>query len=338
MTPQRFDAGDVRLDNGAVLRDAHLAFATWGTLDARRGNAILCCTAFGARHGDVQWMIGPDKAFDPARYFIVVPDMLGNGLSTSPSHAGDGGAGWPAPTLADNVRLQRRLLREVLGVQRLALACGWSMGGMQAYHWAAMYPEEVERLAVVCGAARTAPHNQVFLQAVQAILRTDAAWDGRRFTEAPVRGLRALARFYAGWALSQTFYRDELWRQTGCGTLEEYLVRFWDTPFLERDAANILAQVASWQAADIAATPAFAGRLDLALQSIRARTLLLPSQTDLYFTVEDNRRELAHLRDARLLPIPSDWGHRAGFPLHNPADAGFIAQALRRLLDAGACS
>ena len=69
-----------------------------------------------------------------------------------------------------------------------------------------------------------------------------------------------------------------------------------------------------------------------ALQGIQARTLLMPGSTDLYFTVEDNRRETLHLRNAELLPIPSDWGHRAGMPAQNPVDARFLNEALRELL------
>ena len=86
--------------------------------------------------------------------------MFGNGLSSSPSNTPD----YPdLVTIADNVRPQRRLLTEQFGIERLAAVYGWSMGALQAYHWAALFPDAVERAIVVCGVARTAVHNQVFL-------------------------------------------------------------------------------------------------------------------------------------------------------------------------------
>ena len=107
-------------------------------------------------HYDTEWLIRTGRALDPERYFIIIPNMLGNGLSSSPSKIGpphDRGR-FPGVTVADNVRMQHRLLTEQLGIERTALVYGWSMGGQQAYHWAALYPEIVERIAVVCGSAR----------------------------------------------------------------------------------------------------------------------------------------------------------------------------------------
>jgi homoserine O-acetyltransferase len=326
-----FDAGDLALQSGKTLKNARIAYQTHGELNAAKDNAILICTAFGARHTDVEWMIGPGKAIDPAKHFIVVPNQFGNGLSSSPSDSGYGGD-WADVTLADNIAAQRKLLQQQFGITRLKLVCGWSMGGMQTYHWAALYPGDVERAAVLCGSAKTAPHNQVFLEGVKAVLCTDAAFQDGRFVEMPQRGLRSLGRFYAGWALSQTFYREELWRATGATSLEGYLVEFWEKPFQQRHAGNILAQALSWQRGDISDNPLYKGNLVQALQAIEARTLLMPGSTDLYFTVEDNRREALHLRNAELLPIPSDWGHRAGAPFFNKQDADFIDRALARLL------
>jgi len=161
---QIFELGDVALQSGLTLRNAQLAYKTYGRLNAARSNVIVYPTSYGAQHYDTEWLIRPGRALDPERYFIIIPNMFGNGLSSSPSNVGpphDRGR-FPGVTVADNVRMQHRLLREQLGIERVALVYGWSMGGQQAYHWAALYPEMVERIAVVCGSARTAPHNHVF--------------------------------------------------------------------------------------------------------------------------------------------------------------------------------
>lgn len=338
MTPasdyQIFDAGDVVLQSGRTFPAMKIAYKTFGTLNADRSNAILYPTSYSAQHYDTQWLVRPGGILDPDKYFIIIPNLFGNGLSSSPSNTpwpltGDR---YPNVTYADAVRVQQRLLGERLGVEKLRLVYGWSMGAMQAYHWASMFPERVERIAVVCGSARCAPHNGVFLDSVHAALTADPAYRDGVFTAKPVRGFRAMARIYAGWALSQEFYRDEAWRTIGFSSLEDFLVRSWEANFSRRDPSDLLAQLWTWKHGDISAGERYRGDLAAALADIRARVLLMPGDHDLYFRVEDNRRELTHLRHAVLKPIPSIWGHRAGNPSQCPADEQFIAAAVRELL------
>jgi len=329
-----FEAGDLRLSSGATYRGARLSYRTWGTLSPARDNVVLYPTSYSAQHLDTEWLIEPDGILDPTRWFVVIPDMFGNGLSSSPSNTPPpwDGSRYPHFSILDNVRAQRRLMREVFGVKRLKMVYGWSMGGMQAYQWAASYPDEVERIAVVCGAARCARHNHVFLEGVKAALTADPAWRDGRFERKPERGLRAMGRVYAGWAMSQAFYRDESWKQIGYSSLEDYLVGGWEGNFLRRNAEDLLAQIHTWQHFDISQDPAHGGSFEAALGAIRAEVLLMPSRTDLYFRVEDNADELPMLARARLAPIESDWGHRAGNPVHRGADWAFIREQVGALL------
>jgi homoserine O-acetyltransferase/O-succinyltransferase len=98
-----------------------------------------------------------------------------------------------------------------------------------------------------------------------------------------------------------------------------------------REPANLMAHLATWQAADIS-VGMYNGDLPTALNAIRARVLLIPSNTDLYFRVADNALELTSLRQAELVPIPSNWGHLAGNPQRNPADAAFLRDQVARWL------
>ena len=329
----RFDAGDVPLQCGRVFPGMVLSYKTFGTLDADRSNAILYPTSYAAQHQEVEFMVAEGGALDPSKYFIVIADLFGNGRSSSPSNtAWPAGVRHPEVTFFDAVHVQRRLLRERFGIERLALVYGWSMGAMQAYHWAALFPGEVERIAVVCGSARCAAHNHVFIEGAKHALTADPAYRDGDFAETPVRGLKAMGRVYAGWALSQTFYREALWRSLGATSLEDYLVRFWDTNFGRRDPRDLLAQFWTWQHGDISANELYGGDLPRALAAIRARTLLMPGDHDLYFQVDDHRAELPHLRNAELVPIPSVWGHRAGHPVNQPQDRAFIEAQVTRLL------
>jgi homoserine O-acetyltransferase len=316
-----FTLGDLPLLKGGVLRDARLSWRTHGTLSPARDNVIVYPTSYAAQTPELTWLIGPDGILDPERWFIVQPDMFGNGLSSSPSNSTD----YPALVTAwDNVHAQKRLLAEVFGVTRVACVYGWSMGAQQAYHWAAVFPGDVERIVAVCGSARTAVHNQVFLRGLLAVLEAAPEYAGHgRFSAEPTQALRAFARIYAGWALSQDYYRAGL-HLAGEPDLESFLRHQWEVRWLARRAANLHAQALCWHAGDISDNPLYGGDLARALGAIEAKVLLMPGETDLYFRVADNEAELPHLRRAALRPIPSIHGHRAGNPLGNPADTAFL--------------
>jgi pimeloyl-ACP methyl ester carboxylesterase len=191
-----FPLGDLKLQSGATLPDARLSWKAHGTLTAARDNVILYPTSYGAQHSDLEWLIGPEGVLDPTRYFVLIIDMFGNGLSSSPSDTAE----YPSPvTVFDNVHAQRRLLREVFGIEQLACVYGWSMGALQAYHWAALFPDAVSRAVVNCGVARTAVHNQVFLRGLMGVLEAAPEHLGAgRFAAEPVAAKRAFGRIYAG--------------------------------------------------------------------------------------------------------------------------------------------
>ncbi len=332
-----YEAGDLTLQSGACLPSARLSWRTHGTLSPARDNVIVYPTSYGAQHPDLAWLLGSDKILDPARWFIVIPDMFGNGLSSSPSGTSD----YPTlVTVYDNVQVQRHALSEMFGIDRVACVYGWSMGALQAYHWAALFPDAVERIVVNCGTARTSVHNQVFLRSLMATLEAAPQHVGNgRFSSEPKAAKRAFGRIYAAWALSQDFYRAGLHLASaekpnlGAPDLETFLKTDWEDRFGVRPAADLYAQLQTWDASDISANALYDGDLKAALQAIRARVLLMPSATDLYFRTADNEAELPLLANASLRPIPSIWGHRAGNPVANPADMQFIKTEVRAWLD-----
>ncbi len=170
----------------------------------------------------------------------------------------------------------------------------------------------VERIVAICGAAKTWPHNWVFVEGVTAALKADAAWREGHYTEQPTRGLRAMGRVWAGWGHSHAFYRQGVYRDQGYTSLDDFIVRNWEARFLSHDANDLLAMAWTWQHADVGATPGFSGDVERALASIQARTLVMPCTTDLYFPPEDNAYEVQHIAGAQLWPISSIWGHVAG--------------------------
>ncbi len=334
MTDYRvFELGDVVLQSGMTLRDAKLAYTTYGSLNSRRDNVILFPTFYGGQHIQNEPMIGPGMALDPAVYFIIVPNMFGNGLSSSPSNTPPpyDRARFPPVTLYDNIMCQHRLVTEQFGVERLALVTGFSMGAQQTFHWGALFPDMVERILPWCGSAKTSRHNFVFLEGVKAALTADDAWRGGWYNTPPTKGLRALARVYSGWVVSQAFYREERYLQLGAASIEDFLV-MQEGRRLNSDANNLLAMLWSWQQGDISANARYNGDFESALGAIKAKAIVMPSQTDLYFPPEDNAWEVQHMPNAEFRPIPSIWGHMAGSPGVNPVDTAFIDSALKELL------
>lgn len=324
-----FELGDFALRSGETLRRATLAYKTHGQLNAARSNAIVYLTPFPAQHGDIEWPIGPGRALDPDHYFIIVIDQIGNGLSSSPDNtpAPHDRARFPVVTIFDDVAAQHRLVSERFALKKIALVVGWSMGAQQVFQWAVSYPDMVERMAPFCGTAKTTPHNAVFLEGVRAALTADAAWMDGDYQTPPLRGLHALGRVYAGWAISQPFYKAELHRQLGFETLQEFLTGFWDKRYARRDANNMLTLMRKWQTNDAGA----GSTLAQALGSITAKATVMAAETDLYFTPADIETEARMIPGARFVSIPTVWGHMAGSGL-NPADAALIESEIKALL------
>ena len=329
---QIYKLGDLKLQSGQVLRDARLAYVTYGTLNPAGNNAVLMPTFYTGTHLRNERLFGPGRAIDPARHFVVSINLFGNGYSSSPSntHLSLGGPSFPGITLYDNVASQHRLLTS-LGVRRIALILGWSMAAMQAYQWAAQYPDMVEAILPYCGAARCSPINYAFLDGPKAALQADAAWNDGNYTEPPSKGLRAFGRVYVAWAYSHAFFRDRLYRQLGFPTLEDFVLD-WEEDHLRWDANDLLAKIWTWQHGDISDNPIYRGDFKRALQSILARAIVLPCSTDRYFVTENNADEVATMRRAELRLFESPWGHCVGSPGQVPEFQRSLDEAAAELL------
>jgi homoserine O-acetyltransferase len=333
LSNQVYELGDVALQSGTTLPGARIAYRTYGTLNASKSNAILFPTWYAAQHPDLEWVIGPQWALDPGRWFIVTVDILGNGASSSPSNQPRpfDRSRFPRVSILDNVMLQRRLLVEKLGVGKLALVLGRSMGAQLAFQWGAYYPDMVQRILALAGSARTSPHNYAFLQIVKMSLVADPSFRGGEYAELPLPALRNMRLVFDTWGLSQTWYRQGLFSKLGpFKRKEEFLERELAPPL--RDPNDLLAQVATWERADISDNDRFRKDFPAALKAIRAKAIIMPSRTDCYFPPEDSEIEVAGMPDAELRVVPSVWGHRAAAPGTDPEDIRFFDRAIRDLL------
>jgi len=327
-----FEIANVLLQKGGFLPTVRLAYKTLGNLNARRDNAVLVPTWYTGTHNDNEaFLIGTERALNPDKYFIILPNLLANGLSSSPSNTPSPfeGGRFPKITLHDNVKLQQKLVREELGVERLKLVTGFSMGACQTFEWAAQFPDMVQAAAPLAGSARTGSFNKVFLLALRRALELDPVFADGFYDRPPVRGLKAFAAIYAGWGFSEPFYRTAAYGQFNARNHEEFVEYFWEPFFVRCDANNLLSQLWTWQHSDISDNPTYGGDFERALGAIKARTIIVPSELDRYFPPVDSENEARHIPGASWRQIPSIWGHMA---LFNPADGAFIDQALKELL------
>lgn len=194
------------LDCGMALPGVQVAYRTWGRLAPDGGNAVLVCHALtGSADADVWWsgLFGPGKALDPERDFIVCSNVLAGCYGTSgpiQPHPEDGqpwGSRFPLVTIRDMVRLQALLLDD-LGVGRLQLVLGPSLGGMQVLEWAAMYPERVRAMAPIGVSGRHSAWCVAISESQRRAICLDPDWcDGRYSPDRPPRHGLAVARMIA---------------------------------------------------------------------------------------------------------------------------------------------
>lgn len=269
-----------------------------------------------------------DPILPPSKYFIIVTAMLGGGESSSPSNNGQG-PDFPKTTYEDNIRLQHALC-EHLGVQKLFAYIGFSMGGQQAYHMSVLYPDFVENMVCLAGSARTSWHNWCFLEGPKNALIMSEDFQGGHYKETPKNGLKAFARVYVTWALSQEWFRQKCWEQGGFKSLQEYLDTNWAG---SGDANDRLAMLWTWQHGDITIYhPEDKGDLSKTLGRIKARCLIFPSKTDQYFPPEDNIEETKHLKRGEFRCIPSVWGHIAASGNGPKQDTEYMISEIKRFL------
>ncbi len=330
-----FESDYFTLLSGLVLPKVKLAYQTYGALNQKKDNAILFPTWFSATHDQNSWLIGPGRPLDPSRYFVISVNLVGNGLSTSPSNtpAPFDGPRFPIFHILDNVRLQQRMLAEVFGIEVLDMVIGRSMGAQTAFQWAASYPAQVRRLFALAGAPRTSDFTYTLINALKSALQADAVWDGGEYSAQPLGGLRAMGQAYAAWCMSPEYYQGALYKAEASNLLD-YIATRWTNNFAHRDANNLLAMMQTWQSADIAADPVHGGDFERALSRIRCPTIIMPTRTDQIFPLTDFRDLAANMKNAELMVLDSVWGHRAGAPNSDPKDIALVDKAIKRLLGA----
>lgn len=331
--PHQFVISNFKTESGATLPRAVIVYATYGQLNAAHDNAVLLPSHYMANYHGYEWLIGPDRALDASKLFLVATELFGSGHSSSPSNTPEPfhGPRFPVMTIRDNVAAVHTLLTDELKITHLRAVIGFSMGAQQAFQWAVSYPTFADRVVATSGTAKTYPHGIVRLESQITALTLDPAFQGGDYSSPPEKGLEAFGMVWAAWLYSQEWWRRELWKPNAKpGTTFETEMNSFRHRF-RADANDYILQARTWEKHDVGTTPSFGGDVEKALASIKTPFLYMPSETDLYFPINDARYEQAFIPGVTFRPIPSLWGHTAG-AASNPADGKFLNENISRFL------
>jgi homoserine O-acetyltransferase len=277
---QLYNEGDLKLESGEAIKDFSISYVTHGTLNAKKSNAILMVTAISGNHHRLDFMIGPGKALDPDKYFIICTDAIANGLSSSPSNSkAQPRMSFPKFTIRDMVESQYRLLKEKLGIDHVVAVIGPSMGGMQVLQWGVSHPDAMDALVAMVPLAKTPAWNVAVLEASRKAIMNDAAWKDGNYEAPPEKGIR--------------LWRDIL-SLLAARTPDMYSAQFKNgmdvLPWMEAqetsmmkafDANDWIYQTWAYERHDVGTTAGFNGDTAKALASIKAKTLILTGTKDL---------------------------------------------------------
>src|ERR1700734_377214 len=257
-----------KTESGVVLPEAKIVYGTYGKLDAAGDNAVLLPSHYMAEMHGYGWLIGEGgiakgKALDPTKLFLVTSELLGNGRSSSPSNTPEPfhGPRFPVMTMRDNVNAVHQMLTEQLGVKHLRAVIGFSMGAEQAFQWAVIYPDFMDRIVAASGTAKTYGHGIVRNEGEIGAIETDDAFKGGDYTVEPKKGIEEFSLMWTGWLYSQEWWRQELWRTVNPpGTTFQQVVAEYRKNFIPgADANDLILQMRTWESNDVGATPGFGG-------------------------------------------------------------------------------
>lgn len=305
-----YSIGTLELEEGGRLEGCELAVTTFGTLNPKKDNAILVTTWYSGTSKIMEDVyIGEGRALDPIKYFIIVVNQIGNGLSTSPSNYKGDKSKFPKVRISDDVKAQHKLLTEHFGIESLELVVGGSMGAQQSYEWAVRYPDFVKRIAPMAGTAKNSEHDFIFAETLIDAITDDPGFQQGSYDSPSVvsKGLNQHAKLWTVMGWSTEFFRLGRHKQLGFSSVSEFYQKFMVGYFAEMDPNNLLCMAWKWQHGDVSRSSG--GDLVKALSGVKAKVFVMPISHDMFFTVEDCLAEQKLIPNSELRTLDSVDGH-----------------------------
>jgi homoserine O-acetyltransferase len=321
---QLYKIGDFKLESGEVIKDFSISFVTHGTLNAKKSNAILMVTAISGNHHRLDFMIGPGKALDPTKYFIICTDAIGNGLTTSPSNStAQPHMHFPKFLIRDMVESEYQLATRHFGLSHVVAVIGPSMGGMQTLQWGVSHPDFMDSLVAIVPLAKTPAWTVSVLEASRKAIMLDPAWKGGDYTSPPENGIRLwrdILNFLAARTpeVSEDQFPNQMDILPAMRETETRLIKVFD-------ANDWIYQTWAYDRHDVGTTPGMNGDYAKALHAIKAKTLILTGTKDLLNPEWEPRRAAHFIKDVRVVTIsPGTVTGHASAGGAFPADVDFL--------------
>ena len=270
-------------------------------------------TAIGGNHHRIDYLIGPGKALDTDKYFVICTDAIGNGLTTSPSNSkSQPNIQFPEFNMRDMVNSQHRLVADHFGIKKLVAVVGASMGGMQALQWAVSYPNSMQAIIPIIPLAKTHAWTTGVLEMLRQSIMTDPGYQGGKYDKPVEQGMR----LWSGW-LSGVIVRTPSYQEQLNATPEseiEYLKKVQDGGWKRMDANDWIWQSRAYDRHDVGQTSGFNGDTSAALKSIKAKTLILAGTGDLLNPESDAKLSAKLIPGTKYLAINDrlPMGHLSG--------------------------
>jgi homoserine O-acetyltransferase len=305
--------GDFRFEGGEVITDLKVSYVTHGKLNRTKSNAVVVLQHFTADHHALDFLIGPGKALDPEKYFIVAPDFLGNSLVRQDVTTGPTNSGlrmeFPAYTVRDWVNVDYKLLKEYLGIDHVLAVTGASIGAMKSYQFAVSYPNYLDGAIPIAGSPVTSAKTRWVLRNMMNIIALDPAWYSGTYDTNPTPGLISAFMAIVPW-----WYTDR-WFVANMRTVKQrrQFEAFWRDLFVlqaPQDARDVYYQLQAWAEFNVGDGP-FRGDAVAALRSVKAKVLLIGVKDDLLVDREEVLLAKRSIPNAVHVEIDSAWGHIA---------------------------
>lgn len=310
-----------KLESGVTLPGYHLAYTTYGKLNAAKDNVVWIFHALTANCNPAEWwpgLVGDGKYFDPEKYFIICVNKPGSPygsispLSTNPQTNQQYYHDFPVFTIRDIIRTYQPL-KDHLGINKILIGLGGSTGGMQLLEWAIEEPELFEHIVPIVTNAALSPWAIAFNASQRMAIEADSTWLERR-PDAGQKGLaaaRSIAllsyRQYTGYEITQprdkafvpfdkaiTYAADNYQRYQGLKLVNRF---------------NVVSYYRLSQSMDSHDVGRNRGSVENALQKITARTLVIGIKSDLLYPIAEQEYLQRTIPAAQLLSISSDFGH-----------------------------
>jgi homoserine O-acetyltransferase len=290
--------GDLKLAGGGVIQDCRVGYRTFGKLTPDRSNVVVMPTWFTGTTEQLQPLVGPGQFADSSRYYVILIDSLGNGVSSSPSNSQLQPRGkFPPISIRDMVNSQHELLARILHIHHVKAITGISMGGMQTFQWMVSYPDFLDKAVAIVGSPRLTAYDLLLWQTEIDVIKNDPAWNNGNYLENPARSLRAELG-------ALTLTTPERFNQQT--TRPQALALSEDAKKGPGFDANDQMQAQAMMSLDV--SEAFGGSMERAAGAVKAKVLIVSAMRD--HTVSPSPAlEFARLVNATVLRFDNDCGH-----------------------------